>query len=147
MSGQATRRTAMRALGALFALTVGAGAADAAELVMFRSAGCPWCAMWDREIGGIYAKTEFGRRAPLRMVDMAGGGDPSVLTVSPIRYSPTFVLAQEGREIGRIEGYPGEAFFWGLLERLLERLPPAGTTGLPPPSFGVYQASAPERSR
>jgi len=103
--------------------------------------------MWDREVGPVYAKTDLGRRAPLRMVEMAAGGETGVRTEGPVRYSPTFVLAQDGREIGRIEGYPGEAFFWGLLERLLERLPPQGTTGLPAPPFGVYQASAPERSQ
>ena len=35
-----------------------ASAADALELVMFRRAGCPWCATWDREIGPIYGKTD-----------------------------------------------------------------------------------------
>ena len=42
-----------------------------------------------------------------------------MVLVSPIRFTPTFVLVDDGREIGRIEGYPGEDFFWGLLERLL----------------------------
>jgi len=27
--------------------------------------------------------------------------------------------------LGRIEGYPGEDFFWGLLARLLEKASPA----------------------
>ena len=44
--------------------------ADAFELVMFRRAGCPWCAAWDREIGPIYAKTEVGQRTPVRHVDL-----------------------------------------------------------------------------
>ena len=33
-----------------------------------------------------------------------------------------FVLVDAGREIGRIRGYPGETFFWGLLASLIERL-------------------------
>ncbi len=41
---------------------------------------------------------------------------------SPILYTPTFVLVAGGREIGRIEGYAGEHFFWGQLERLVARL-------------------------
>lgn len=40
-----------------------------------------------------------------------------------MRYTPTFVLIDGGREVGRIEGYPGEAFFWGLLEKLARDLP------------------------
>jgi hypothetical protein len=38
----------------------------------------------------------------------------------------------EGREIGRIEGYPGADFFWGLLERLLQA--PATKAGGADPS-------------
>jgi hypothetical protein len=30
------------------------------------------------------------------------------------------VLVDEGRELGRIEGYAGEEFFWFLLAKLLE---------------------------
>ena len=44
------------------------------------------------------------------------------LTV-PVRYTPTFVLMDDGVELGRIEGYPGEDFFWSRLAGLLERLP------------------------
>ena len=98
-------------------------AGNAAELVMFRRDGCSWCARWDREIGTIYAKTDLGRRAPLRMVDLDRGASP-VRTRGRIIYTPTFVLAENGEELGRIEGYPGDAFFWGLLERLLELAPP-----------------------
>jgi hypothetical protein len=144
MAPQAIRSLALSAIGAAWALVVMAGMAGAAELVMYRSPGCPWCALWDREIGAVYAKTDLGRRAPLRMVDLARG-DPSLRTESPIRYSPTFVLAEGGREIGRIEGYPGEAFFWGLLERLLERLPQGGATGLFAPPPGVYLKYDPKR--
>ena len=40
---------------------------------------------------------------------------------SPVRFTPTFVLIDEEREIGRIEGYPGQEFFWGLLENLVRK--------------------------
>jgi hypothetical protein len=115
----------MRVLAAFCALALLANAASAAELVMFRRDGCPWCALWDREIGPIYPKTEIGRRAPLRMVELDRGTGFGIRVKSPIRYTPTFVLVENGQELGRIEGYPGEAFFWGLLESLLERLPRA----------------------
>jgi hypothetical protein len=52
-------------------------------------------------------------------VDVAARGGPAVALKSPVRFTPTFVLVQDGRELGRIEGYPGEDFFWGLLERLM----------------------------
>lgn len=37
-------------------------------------------------------------------------------------YTPTFILLEDGQEVGRIEGYPGEGFFWGLLGKMLEKL-------------------------
>jgi hypothetical protein len=116
-------RWAIGALGGLGALLVLFSTADAAELVMFRRDGCAWCALWDREIGTIYSKTELGRRAPLRMVDLDRDPHP-VHTRGRIVYTPTFVLAENGEELGRIEGYPGNAFFWGLLERLLDQALP-----------------------
>ena len=33
-----------------------------------------------------------------------------------------FVLIDNGREFGRIRGYPGDTFFWGLLANLIERM-------------------------
>lgn len=95
--------------------------AGAFELVMFRRAGCPWCAAWDRDIGPIYAKTEVGRRTPIRHVDLDRDPGVKLKLVRPVRFTPTFVLVDGDREIGRIEGYPGEDFFWGLLERLTPR--------------------------
>ena len=93
--------------------------ASAAELLMFRAAGCPYCVAWDRAIGPIYPKTDVGKRAPLRHVDISRRNDSSIALKSPVRFTPTFVLADKGRELGRIEGYAGEDFFWGLLERLM----------------------------
>jgi thioredoxin-related protein len=104
---------------ALLSLIVLATPAQAVELFMYRSAGCPYCAAFDRAIGPIYDKTDVGKRAPLRHVDLASRSQPAVALKSPVRFTPTFVLVHEGRELGRIEGYPGEDFFWGLLERLM----------------------------
>jgi hypothetical protein len=113
-----------RSIVIVIAALLGFGtAAPAAELLMFRTAGCPWCAAWDRQIGPAYPNTEFGRRAPVRFVDLDRREDPGAALRVPVRYSPTFVLVEAGREVGRIEGYPGEDFFWGLLEKLLARLP------------------------
>jgi len=129
MQFRADRRFGIRALCASLILLVAASVTEAAELVMFRRDGCPWCAMWDREIGPIYGKTDIGRRVPLRMVDLPRERTAGIRTRSPILYTPTFVLVANGQEQGRIEGYPGEAFFWGLLERLVETLPAGGQKG------------------
>ena len=112
-----------RAIFAAMAMLMLASVVQAAELVMYRSEGCPWCAAWDEAIGPIYPKTEFGRRAPLRMASLNTASSAGVALHRPVRYSPTFVLADDGREVGRIEGYPGEDFFWGLLQELVLKLP------------------------
>ncbi len=102
----------------------------AAELVMFETDDCPWCRAWDREVGVVYAKTEAGRRAPLRRVALHGPRPPDLVQVEGIVFTPTFVLLDDGREIGRILGYPGENHFWGLLDAMLEDLPAAPRSGL-----------------
>jgi len=42
--------------------------------------------------------------------------------ITGLVYTPTFVLVDKGKEIGRIRGYPGEGFFWGLLQQLISKL-------------------------
>lgn len=95
----------------------------AAELIMFWKPGCPWCQAWEREVGEAYPKTDEGRTAPLRRHLITDPKPADIRFDAPLRYTPTFVLVQDGEEVGRITGYPGNANFWGLLGRLLERLP------------------------
>ncbi len=99
--------------------------ASAAELVMFARAGCPYCEQFDREIGPIYPKTDEGKAAPLRRLDIHASIPPDLgfVRVEPI--TPVFVLVDHGREIGRIRGYPGEDNFWGLLAGMIGDLPKA----------------------
>ncbi|WP_020085423.1 hypothetical protein [Hyphomicrobium zavarzinii] len=92
--------------------------AQAAELIMVRQTGCSWCALWDREIGPIYPVSDEGRFAPLRHIDLRAPL-PSFIT-KPVTVTPTFILVEDDREIGRITGYPGETFFWGMLSEIFE---------------------------
>ena len=94
-----------------------------AELLMFEEKWCHWCEKWNEEIGVIYDKTTEGKRAPLRRIDVHDGMPAEIDLKTRVQYTPTFVLVEDGRELDRIEGYPGEDFFWGLLERMLEKLP------------------------
>lgn len=113
-------------LGGASALTTGpvvsAPAMAAPQLVMFESANCEWCAAWDREVGVIYRKTAEGRLAPLRRVDLHGPRPADLQSIGTVVYTPTFVLLVEGKEVGRITGYPGDDHFWGLLDGLLRRI-------------------------
>lgn len=89
-------------------------------LLMAEEDGCFWCAKWNEEISHIYPKTSEGRTAPLRRYDLHSE-TPDVTFVQRVHFTPTFVLVQDGTEVGRIEGYPGEDFFWGLLTMMFER--------------------------
>ena len=108
---------------ALTAVLLVSASASAAELVMFSRAGCPYCEQFDREIAAIYPKTDEGKAAPLRRVDIYAPIPPDLGSVSVERVTPVFVLVDQGREIGRIRGYPGEDNFWGLLAGLIGDLP------------------------
>ena len=95
------------------------GYAQAAfKLVMVEEAGCVYCARWHAEVGQAYANSAEGKFAPLERVSI---GDASVNYLTGLRYTPTFVLVEGRREIGRITGYPGADFFWGLLAQLLAK--------------------------
>jgi len=106
----------------LFALA--ALPAAAAELVMFDDPGCVYCRRWLAEVGPGYPKTEEGQRAPLRRVFVRNQGQAGVQLKSPVNATPTFVLADdEGREVGRITGYPGADYFYPMLGEILRKLP------------------------
>jgi len=87
--------------------------AGAAELVMFEQAGCGWCGTFYREIGPAYPKTAEGQCAPLRRVNIDRPVPPDLSFIQVERLVPLFVLVNNGEEIGRIRGYPGEDPFWG----------------------------------
>ena len=120
---------ALRLLLLLVATGWSSAPAAAGELLMIRRDGCSWCEAWDRDIGPVYDKSNLGKRAPIRMIDI-GRRPAHPQLKAPVIYTPTFVLVEHDLEIGRIEGYPGEGFFWSLLERLLLQLPLPATDGL-----------------
>lgn len=90
------------------------------QLIMAEEAGCIWCARWNKEIAPIYPKSPEGQAAPLRRIDIHDPLPDDIAVESRLTYTPTFVLVRDGQELARIEGYPGEDFFWGLLGRMLE---------------------------
>ena len=129
MSSLVTRRIAARALlasglavaalGRLAPVSAGEDPAAGMRLAMFETPGCEWCDLWDAEVGVVYARTPEGAAAPLVRLDKNDDLPAGVRVAADPVYTPTFVLLENGEEIGRIEGYPGEDFFWGLLQKML----------------------------
>ena len=115
-------KAAARLLAASLLLAAAArpvAAAGEFRLLMFDAPDCAYCARFEAEIGGAYDRTEEGRLAPLERHALAKGAPADVVLAEPVLYTPTFVLVEAGREVGRITGYPGDEFFWPLLADLL----------------------------
>ena len=92
---------------------------------MFERDGCVWCQRWNREIGPVYDKTDEAKVLPLRRIDVDRDKATGVTLESPVRWTPTFVVIDDGREIARIVGYSSDESFWGLLGKLAAKLRPA----------------------
>lgn len=95
----------------------------AAELLMFEQEHCAWCEAWNDEIGGIYHKTTEGKLAPLRRINIHQQLPEELNEIKLAVFTPTFVLWENGEEIARLRGYPGDEFFWFLLGEMLDKLP------------------------
>ena len=106
-------------ISGLLALLPAAAPAETV-LLMAEKSGCYWCAKWHQELGGIYPKTPEGRTAPLLRYEL-NAASPDAELARTVQYTPTFILVDDGQEVGRIEGYPGEDFFWGMLTSLFLR--------------------------
>ena len=110
-----------RLASTLMAIALSATAATAESvLVMVEEHGCVWCARWNAEIAPIYPKTSEGKAAPLRRLDINQTMPAELSFKGKLHFTPTFVLMVDGKEISRLEGYPGEDFFWGLLGQMLK---------------------------
>ena len=108
--------------------TFAATSAWAAELVMIERPGCPWCARWDRDVAPIYPKTSEASIAPLRRLDIDAVGGSGITVARPVHFTPTFLLVDDGREIGRITGYINDDMFWGLLDKIIDNRQNAAKT-------------------
>lgn len=116
----------LQAFALCAALVLGAGHSARAEggaLIMIHAKGCTACAKWEHEVGAVYAMTDEAQRLPLRRMDIAEArrADAGIFATPPY-FTPTFVILDGGREVGRILGYSNDLSFWGLLQIELDKL-------------------------
>lgn len=97
-------------------------AVQAAELFMVEEPGCVYCARFNREIGPAYPNTDEGKLAPLRRLQLADPWPQMLQSVRKATVTPTFILVDNGKEVDRLVGYPGDEHFWFLLGQMLEKL-------------------------
>lgn len=106
----------------VLAIIMSPALAHASELVMFERKGCIWCQRWDRDVGATYGKTQESKLLPLRRVDLDRRETGNILLAGPVLFTPTFIVVDNGREVGRITGYMSEDSFWGLLGTYADKL-------------------------
>ncbi len=113
------------ALAVLLGLSATAPAlAEGLELLMVEEKGCVYCARWNAEIGPEYPITPEGKAAPLRRIDIGDQPFAGLTLDRRVVFTPTFVLLQDGTEVGRLEGFISEDFFWGLLGNMIASAQP-----------------------
>lgn len=126
MSLRKLQQTSLFALVLLVSALLWPVATQASELLMFERDGCVWCQRWDREIGPVYDKTAEARVLPLRRINTGDHAAGGITLASPVRFTPTFVVVDNGREVGRITGYINDDAFWGLLAALASKITTLG---------------------
>ena len=91
-------------------------------LLMIDDTACPYCELWDEEIGYMYSKTEEGQLAPIIRHHYGEKLPAKIKLHSEPVVTPTFILLEDYQERFRIEGYPGEEFFWSFLSEYILRI-------------------------
>ena len=101
----------------LIALSYAAELKNPKELVLITSDHCPFCQAWERDVGHIYDSTPYAQHATLRRIDFTEIAFVLPKLNDAFVGTPTFLIFENGAEIGRIEGYQSsEMFFLALSE-------------------------------
>ena len=101
------------------AISTKAAPADELVLLMVEEHGCFYCAKWNEEISPEYPITPEGLAAPLQRIEIQDQPFEGLEIERRVIFTPTFILLKDNKEVGRLEGYIGEDFFWGLLQNLI----------------------------
>ena len=91
---------------------------------------CVYCVKFNRQIAKTYPDTVAGEIAPLRRVSRLKKWPSDLAGIVPAYATPTFILVDEGREVGRFAGYSEPETFWMRLQPLLAALD-SPTSALP----------------
>ncbi|MGI9423981.1 MAG: transcriptional regulator [Hyphomicrobiaceae bacterium] len=95
--------------------------ANAAQLINLEEDGCSWCERWHQVVGLIPDNTRESKYTLLRRVDVHEDLPDDLSFVVKGGYTPTFILIDDDREIGRIRDYSGEESSCGLLAKKIRK--------------------------
>lgn len=99
---------------------VASAQASETYLVMIHEDNCPWCEAFEEEVGKFYHKTPESEILPLKRIDYHEKMPPNWQVNGVALFTPTFIILDDGVEVGRIEGYPGRELFWWRLSEFTQ---------------------------
>jgi len=91
-----------------------------AEVILVEQGGCYSCVRFEQEQGDVF-DLWFGSELPLRRVDIHGRWPYRNTGVRRPMGTPTFIVVEEGKEIGRFAGYANSRLFWKKLDAVLAK--------------------------
>jgi hypothetical protein len=95
-------------------------AALTAEVILVEQGGCYSCVKFEQEQGDVF-DLWLGNELPLRRVDIHGRWPYRTAGVRRPMGTPTFIVVEEGKEIGRFAGYGDDRIFWKRLQAVLAK--------------------------
>lgn len=91
------------------------------ELLVFEHRDCVYCRVFRADTLPRYKESENAVKAPIRFVSIEHTSTDNLKLNGAIQMVPTFVLMQDGREVGRIAGYWAPDNFFKMLSNLMLR--------------------------
>lgn len=106
---------------ALCLVLLPAAVALSAELVFVEIRSCVHCIRFNKQMAGPYQASETGQKVPLRRVDLMQRWPADLKAVDRPPYTPVFILVEDGKELGRFNGYVNARQFNRELKRLMDK--------------------------
>jgi thioredoxin-related protein len=89
------------------------------ELLVFEHKDCVYCRVFRSDTLPRYRESGQETRAPIRFVSVEHADLDQLKLNGGIHMVPTFVLMQDGQEVGRITGYWAPENFFKMLSNLM----------------------------
>jgi thioredoxin-related protein len=107
------------AAGGRAALETSALPAPRLQLLVIEVPGCFYCRLFHRDVVPVYEASPRAQELPLRFLDLKVVKALKLALDRPIDVVPTAVVLRDGKEVGRIAGYPGRDNFMQAISYFL----------------------------
>lgn len=78
------------------------------RLIVVEASGCGWCSKLRQDLAPDYQQSSYQELAPLVYLNIDAYTLRQMKLSAPVMFTPTLLMVdREGKELGRIVGYPG----------------------------------------